>query len=151
LCSPSYPAYHCLQVDNRYQNADKKQSANHSKEETFHLNAGGDESSISFASAKQIITTTKQILQEFKNTEWGTADNDQIKELEVRLSSLNEDMEISISTSGIDTVAQDSVARSVQGDFSEQQLYRNPSRTSQQSRVIDLHLYRQPTHLIRQV
>ena len=94
-------------IDNRYQNADKKQSANHSKEETFHLNAGGDESSISFASAKQIITTTKQILQEFKNTEWGTADNDQIKELEVRLSSLNEDMQISISTSDIDTVAQD--------------------------------------------
>ncbi len=81
----------------------------------------------------------------------GDRSNDQIKELEVRLSGLNEDMEISISTSGIDTLAQDSVARSVQGDFSEQQLHRNPSRTLQQSRVIDLHLHRQPTHLIRQV
>ena len=70
----------------------------------------------------------------------GDRSNDQIKELEVRLLGLNEDMEISISTSGIDTLAQDSVARSAQSDFSEQQLHPNSSRTLQQPRVIDLHL-----------
>jgi hypothetical protein len=148
LCSHSYPAYHCLQVDSQCQNAEEEQPANHSKEETYHLNTDGDESNISFASAKPIITTAKQILQGFKNTEWEAAGNDEIKELEVRLSSLNDDMKISISTSGIDTLAQDSVARSVQGDFPEQQLHRHPSRILQQSRVIDLHLHRQPTHLI---
>lgn len=131
------------------QDAEQEQPADHSKEETYHPNTNVDESSISFASGKQIITTTKQVLQGFKNTEWEAAGNDEIKELEVRLSSLNDDMKISISTLGIDTLAQNSVARSVQDNFPEQQRHRNSACTLQQSRVMDIYLHRQLTHLIR--
>ena len=111
------------------QGAEQEQPTDHSKEETYQLTTDADTCSIYFASVKQIIVATRQILQGFKNTQREAADSDEIKELEFRLSSLNDDMKISISTSGIDTLAQDSVARSVQDNLPEQPRHRNPACT----------------------
>jgi len=120
------------------QDAEQEQPTDHSREETYQLTTDADTCSIYFASVKQMIVATKQILQGFKNTQWEAADSDEINELEVRLSSLNDDMKISISTSGIDTLAQDSVARSVQDNLPEQPRHQNPACTLQQSRIIHL-------------